>query len=1120
MICVVLCTFSYAQPVDSKYTKVATNDCGVASAQPFLVKGDNYRMPKEIKGSEKAVTCNFGGTVIYAFNNLDIHADYTMEVSFLADSERVIQIYADGSAVCENITLPKGKEVRKTIALPRRAYAYGQLVLIFEPVTGANAIVSSLDVYSTNSKQLVPFEGDAKTALEGAVSYIVDSNIDIESVLPVYAPVPKSVTGIYNPKKSLNGVWEFAEKEDGNFSPIQVPGQWNMQGFEVDSAGWGVYRRNFTIPRDWNGKQTMIRFDGVHSEYEVFINGAKAGYHLGGMTVYELNITNLLKSSNNEILLKVRSESLADMLGSLTQYAAHQLGGITRKVTLFAVPDAHISDLRIVTDLDDEYRDVQLKVYTTVVNNGDKSADENVISISLSNHTAALEYKVPTIAPGKSWSGWIELDVAAPLLWDNEHPNLYDINIELQRSGVITEQITRRIGFREIEIRSNEVLVNGTAVKLRGVCRHEAHPTTGRVLTEELSWKDALLYMEANCNFVRTSHYPPAEEFIEACDELGIFVEVESPICWIGHHANYNWRVLNYRDPKYYDYVLQANMETMHFYRNHASLLFWSMANESFWNREFAQISEYMKLADPTRPFAFHDQGYGGFNNQGSDTPINNIHYPGPEGYKIAAKSERPIVYGEYCHLNVYNRSELVTDPGVRSDWALALAPTWENMYATKAILGGSIWSGIDDIFQLPNGDASGYGPWGPIDGWRRPKPEYWDMKKIYSPIRVATKSLSPSSKLVVDIENRYTFTNFNEMRITYSYGDEKGVIATSLAAKQKGQITIDIEDPNAANELFITFVDRKGFVADEFNIPVGKQVQNEVAPVVKSQTSFSKRGGVISINGEDFLAQVDSKTGQIITVEKGGSQVINGGPWLMALPLTGEGCFPNHNANTPIFNDVCSDWKASMVSVRSVGQDVVVEVVGGYKEFRGSYSMIFQVGGEVIVEYNFSALEDVNPRQWGIVFEAPVSFDKTFWRRNGMWSVYPDDHISRPAGTAELFYEGIPVIVNPRIEPSWAWSKDYNALGSADFRSTRRNIWYAGLTDENGAKVTAVSNGKQHWRSWKNGAKIQFLIADFVTAGNEMFLDSFYAPFRKPIIKGDTIEGIIKLQISPPCKK
>ena len=219
---------------------------------------------------------------------------------------------------------------------------------------------------------------------------------------------------------------------------------------------------------------------------------------------------------------------------------------------------------------------------------------------------------------------------------------------------------------------------------------------------------------------------------------------------------------------------MQANMETIHFYRNHPSILFWSMANESYWNKEFAQVEVYVKKADPSRPHTFHDQAYGGFNNQGSTAPIANIHYPGPDGYKVAAKSERPMIYGEYCHLNVYNRSELVTDPGIRSDWALALAPTWENMYQTPGVLGGSIWSGIDDIFQMPNGDAVGYGPWGPIDGWRRPKPEYWDMKKIYSPLRVKTTTLSPASTFTVEVENRYTYTNLNELRIKCTSGNRK----------------------------------------------------------------------------------------------------------------------------------------------------------------------------------------------------------------------------------------------------------------------------------------------------------------------------------------------------------
>ena len=456
------------------------------------------------------------------------------------------------------------------------------------------------------------------------------------------------------------------------------------------------------------------------------------------------------------------------------------------------------------------------------------------------------------------------------------------MKIEVGTSDKVVEQIEKRFGFREIRIQGNRLLVNGKAVKLRGVCRHEMHPLTGRVMNPALERKDVELYRDANCNFIRTSHYPPCEELLEVCDELGMFVEVEAPVCWIGHHANENWKVLNYRDPKYYPYVLQANMEMIQFYRNHPSIIFWSMANESYWNKEFAQVEVYMEKADPTRPFTFHDQAYGGFNNQGSTAPIANIHYPGPNGYKVAAKSDRPMTYGEYCHLNVYNRSELVTDPGIRSDWALALAPTWDNMYKTPGVLGGSIWSGIDDIFQMPNGDAVGYGPWGPIDGWRRPKPEYWDMKKIYSPVRVTTGALSPANELVIDLENRYTYTNLDELRITWTYGEEKGTAFADLEPGEKGQLRIRLAHPEKANELYLSFADPRGFTADEYLIPVGRQVQNELQALPTASTRLKEKKDRYVVTGKDFSCEISRVSGQILSVKKGKKEILNGGPWRM----------------------------------------------------------------------------------------------------------------------------------------------------------------------------------------------------------------------------------------------
>lgn len=834
------------------------------------------------------------------------------------------------------------------------------------------------------------------------------------------------------------------------------------------------------------------------------------------MTAFEFDITDFLIHGENKLHMRICSESRSDMLGSLTQYAAHQLGGITRKVTLFVTPDLYISDTRIITDLDDDYKDAQLRVLVELNNTSTENIDEATVVVNLAEHNFSKSFRLPTLKAGERWSGWLESEIESPRLWDNEHPNLYSLNIELLKDSQILQQNSHRIGFREVVVEGNRLLVNGRAVKLRGVCRHEAHPTMGRAITDELRRKDAQLYMEANCNFVRTSHYPPGEEFIAACDELGLFVEVESPICWMGHHANYNWRQLNYKDSQWYDYVLQANMETIHLYRNHPSIIFWSMANESYWNREFAQVGVYMREADPSRPYAFHDQGYGGFNNQGSDAPIANIHYPGPRGYQENAvkNSARPMVYGEYCHLNVYNRSELVTDPGIRSDWALALAPTWENMYHTDAILGGSIWSGIDDVFQLQDGSAVGYGEWGPIDGWRRPKPEYWDMKKIYSPVKVHTKELSPSKKLIVELENRYTFTNFNELEISYKFADQQGQLIVDLVPGSQSTLMIPIDEPEAANSLYLTFRDPKGFIVDEYIIPVGEQSQNSVDVAVPIKTRLLKRGQRAIIKGENFECVVNMTTGQIVSFVRDGVPSITGGPQLMTLSLMGGGCFPNHNKNTPIHNETCSEWQAKSVRAEETKDGVLIKVNGSYKEAEGEYQMLINASGMLELTYCFTALEDVNPRQVGMVFQAEEEYTITFWRRDGLWSLYPDDHISRTQGEAQLFYDGIPAKIDPRVKPLWSWSKDQNELGSNDFRSTRRNIWYAGLRGESGGRITAISNGEQHWRAWNGEKGINFIVAEFVTAGDELFLGSFNAQYRRPIKTGDEIKGKIMLKM------
>lgn len=335
-LCTLLCSGMMLWAQNRDFIPVAYSDCGDPAKQPYLILGENYTMPAYPGVGEAVRTCNFGSKVIYAFDKMDIQADYRLEIAFLSDQERIIELIADGNPICEDIVIPEGKEVRQVIDLPRHAFAYGQFVLVATQKKGPNAIISEIKLYSTNKKELQPVRAEAREALKNVRTYQIDTLVNVETKLPQYTPIPEAVSGLYENRISLNGVWEFSENEAGaEWQPIQVPGQWNMQGFKVDSAAFARYRREFEVPASWKDQEVVLRFDGVHSEYRVLVNGKQVGQHMGGMTPYEVNITDALNSGKNRLELYVRSESLADMLGSLTQYAAHQLGGITRKVTLF-----------------------------------------------------------------------------------------------------------------------------------------------------------------------------------------------------------------------------------------------------------------------------------------------------------------------------------------------------------------------------------------------------------------------------------------------------------------------------------------------------------------------------------------------------------------------------------------------------------------------------------------------------------------------------------------------------------------------------------------------------------------------------------------------------------------
>ena len=725
------------------------------------------------------------------------------------------------------------------------------------------------------------------------------------------------------------------------------------------------------------------------------------------------------------------------------------------------------------------------------------------------------EVALSALAAGETISRVIAIPVAAPRKWDAEHPNLYTLTYELQANGKTTEVFSRRIGFRQVEVRGAGLFVNNQPVKLRGACRHETHPLLGRALRGDLWRKDVELLRAANCNHIRTSHYPPAEEFIDACDELGMFVEEEAPICWADGNK-----------PAMRDLVVRQTLAMVKRDRSHPSVIFWSLGNESQWGESFQIASRDARLLDPTRPQTFNNMTYPGAARQPDDSwcEIATDHYPGLGGAARYAEFKRPVSFGEYCHLNCYNREELAADPGVRDYWGRAIADEWNAMYAGRTCIGGSIWAAIDDFFLMPSGRIVGYGPWGPLDNWRRPKPEYWHLKKAYSPVRFREGPIaapSPGQPIRLDVENRHDFTNLRELRFAWIIGETSGTASTDVPPRSNGVLTID---PRRAGDirgrsLSLDVVSPRGFLIDSYLFPIGAPPRPAPPPAASGKATLAETDAELTATTPRVRWIVDRRSGMIRRCEAAGRAVLSGGPFLTIVPLVfnREGCDQLPPTPPRPVQGLCTGWTARRVEAKQIGDRVEIRVEGDYNEAAGRCVLTFDGAGGAAASYRFVCRQKIDPRQIGVTFDLPLDCQTLAWRRLAQWSVYPPDHIGRPAGTAHAFRDASWPRIGARQEPPWPWALDSNALGTNDFRATRNNILWVSLRRDDGCGVLVRSDGRQSAAAYLDGDRVRLLAAAFSEGSGAMFLESNYAPRRRPLVAGSVLEDTVRLEPALP---
>ncbi len=660
------------------------------------------------------------------------------------------------------------------------------------------------------------------------------------------------------------------------------------------------YRRTFELPKDWAGRRVLLTFDGVNSFFTLWVNGEKAGVGKDSRTPVEFDITKFLKPGKN--LLAVENFRWCD--GSyLEDQDFWRMSGIFRDVYLWSPPDVHIRDFEVKTDLDGGYRDASLKISVTLENKGKSTASASVEAELFDSEGRPVasprsELKLSAGGEGKAVLG---ADIANPLKWTAETPHLYKLLLTLKDAdGKILEVIPSNVGFRKIEIKDGNLLVNGQRPFIKGVNHQECDPDLGQVYTPERMRQDILLMKQNNINTVRNSHYPNAPAWYDLCDQYGIYLIDEANIESHGMMGSSNDLAKN---PAWLDAHMNRTVRMVERDKNHPSVTIWSLGNEAGDGSNFEATYAWIKQRDPSRPVEYE---------KAKEKPHTDIVCPmyGTPGdmEKYSATSQtRPYILCEYAHAMGNSSGNM---------WAY-----WDLIYNKPFLQGGSIWDWVDQSLRqkqqkLPlskfekvqPGDKTFWaygGDFGPkgtpsddnsgcdglVSSDRTPHPGLLEVKHVYQYIHCKPADLAARS---VEVKNWFDFTNPKDIavlnwRLT---GDGKEIQsgempAPDLAPRASGMVSIPVKPftPEPGVEYFLELSFRlkadqpwakagHEIAWDQFKLPDSAPAAvGSAAPFAKLELKETDLQAVVT--GKGFSAAFDKKTGAMASLKFGNTELI-----------------------------------------------------------------------------------------------------------------------------------------------------------------------------------------------------------------------------------------------------
>jgi len=719
--------------------------------------------------------------------------------------------------------------------------------------------------------------------------------------------------------RSLNGTWKFHWSENVMVRPvdfyaldfdardwddIQVPSCWQMVGYSYpiyinnlssdDKCPWGKvdpplipadrnpvgsYIKTFKLPRSWQERRVFIHFDGVESAFYLWCNSRKVGFNKGSRTPAEFELTDFVQKGENVLAVEVYRYSDASYIEDQDKW---RMSGIFRDVYLLSAPQVRVRDIFALATLEDDYRNGTLTVETEVENASPQTQDATIqvrLLDEKGREVLADVVRARDIPADNRALLKLKTGVPSPNPWSAEAPYLYQLLVT-HRDGQeeVVESIPLKVGFRRSEIQENQLWVNGKAIYVKGVNRHEMDPDTGYSVSRESMLRDIRLMKQNNINTVRTSHYPDTPEWYELCDLYGLYLIDEANI--ESHGIGYNPERTLANKPEWKAAHMDRTIRMVERDKNHPSIILWSLGNEAGDGSNFEATSAWIKQRDASRPVHYEQAKLR------DHTDIYCPMYATPDHIQKYASGTptKPLILCEYEHA-------MGNSVGDIQDY-------WDIIEKYPVLQGGSIWDWVDQGLRKVDDEGRAFWAYGgdfgpsdvPSDGNfcinglvqpdRKPNPHLYEAKKVYQYAKTHPKDLANG---FVEVENKYDFITLEHLAPSFEVLEDGKVIQrgtlppVSIGPGERTTVQIPLKairpSPGAEYHLNVrwslaeetAWAPRGHILAwDQFELPIPSPAVP--APVVKSEEplDIADNPNDILVEGPDFSVRFDRQNGRL----------------------------------------------------------------------------------------------------------------------------------------------------------------------------------------------------------------------------------------------------------------